>query len=270
MKTKFLFFVMILLFFLSVFAPAFAQDAETEGPRVIDNAGLLSAGQKAYLAQRIDFAAVTYNFDLVIVTENSIDSFEPGVWADNFFDNNGYGFGPDRDGCLLLLFETDEGWDFQFSDSGRGIKILNDTAFNKLEADVEKYLNANDFSGACDKFLLNWLNYLELEAKGRNYNFFYRWNAVLVIISWILALLTGVAVVMIWKSRMNTALAQTRADAYAVPGSLAYKVKTDRFLYSKVVKTKRQTKSSGGSALTSISKHVSSSGKKHSGRGRKY
>ena len=246
MKTRFLLFAMILS--ILFFAPVFGQDTGTAS-RLIDNAGIFSEREKSSFTSFIDNAAQNHDFDLVIVTENSIGSSEPGDWANSFFDNNGYGFGRSRDGCLLLIFNTDYGWDFQFSDSGRAVQILNDFAFNKLEADVWKYLEVNDFSNAAGKFFENWMVFLELDAKGRNYNFFFEWNVLLVIGSWVLALLTGCTVVMGWKKKMNTAQAQTQADAYTVQGSLSYKEKKDRLLFSNVTKIKRQTQSSSGSSL---------------------
>ena len=248
MKTKILFLAIIVFFSLS----AFAQD------RVIDNAGLLSAEQKSYLTERIASVAAAYNFDLVIVTESDIGMADPSDWADNFFDNNGYGLGPNRDGSIFLQVTGSR--DYWFSQSGRGLKILNNAAFNKLEDDTVKFLREDSYFEAYRAFISLWEQFLALDASGRSYNFFQQWNVVLLIISWVLALLTGFIVVMVWKSKMNTALAQTQADAYTVSGSLAYKVKTDRFLYSKVIKTKRQTQSSSGGSSRSSSR----------GRGGKY
>ena len=233
--------------------PVFAQDMGTGDSRVIDNAGLLSAGQAAYLAGRIDSVARTYNFDIVILTESDIGVSDPGRYADNFFDDNGYGYGLYRDGSILLQVTGNR--DYSLSPSGRGRKILNSTAFDKLETDTVKFLSDNNPFEAYNTFISVWEQFLALEADGRSYNFFYRWNAVLVVIVWIAALIIGGIVVLVWKSKMNTALAQSRADAYVVQDSLAFKEKNDSFLYSTVTKTKRQTQSSssGGSSRSSSS-----------------
>ena len=240
MKIKRLFFfVLMVLFTLTAFA------------QVIDNAGLLSQGQIASLEERIASIARTYKFDLVILTERNIGRSDPAQYADDFFDDNGYGQGPNRDGSLIL--QVTESRDYWFSSSGRGLEILNDTAFDKLEKDVVKYLREGMPFEAYQTFLSNWEEFLALDAKGRSYNFFHQWNAVLVIVSWVLALAIGIFTIVLWKSKMNTALAQTQANAYTVPDSLTYKEKKDRFMYSTVTKTKRQTESSssGGSRRSS-------------------
>jgi uncharacterized protein len=259
-KTKLLILpILFLLFSVQVFA----EDLILE--RIIDNAGLLSTSQKNELTILMNSIVEKYNFDLVIVTETSLGSIDPGDYADVFFDYNGYGRGDDKDGCLYLqVIETRDIW---FSTSGRGINILNPYAFQKLETDTIKYLSEGNSYAAFRAFILAWDQFLNLEAKGRNYIFVHQWNIVLVIIAWLVAFGIGFLIVHVWKKGMNTAIPQTQAAAYIVPGSLNFTAKKDSFLYSKVTKIKRQTQSSsGGSGGT----HISSSGRKHGGGGRKY
>jgi len=257
MKTKLLKLCFLLLIVFSV-SPAFSLE------RIIDKAGILSQQEKASLLAAIASAASTYNFDLVIVTEKNIGSSTPAEYADAFFDENGYGLGQNRDGCLFLL--VTESRDYRFSTSGRGVKILNSAAADKLVSSVVKLLKENNFNGAFNAFLIDWKEFLFLDAKGRNYNFFYQWNLVLVIIAWVLALAIGCIIVQIWKRGMNTALGQTQAAAYMIPGSLSFREKKDSFLYCTITKTKLQTENSpsGGSV------HSGSSGSSHGGRGGKF
>ena len=243
------------------FAPsAFARE------RIVDNAGLLGPQEKATLLKAVDDVASVYNFDLVIVTEKNIGASSPVEYADNFFDKNGYGQGQNRDGCLFLL--VTESRDYWFSTSGRGIRILNSAAEGKLENSVVQSLRANNFYGAFRDFLLDWEEFLILDAKGRSYNFFHQWNLVLVLIAWVLALIIGIIVVQSWKKGMETVLPQTQAAAYMVPGSLAFKEKKDSFLYSTVTKTKLQTQSSSSGSGKGL--HTGSSGSSHGGRGGKF
>jgi len=267
MKTKTIRFCLTLLFVFFV-SPAFASIYDLQG-RIIDNAGLLNPQERERLLAIISSAATTYSFDMVIVTEKSIGSSSPGQYADNFFDENLYGMAGmvgDRDGCLFLLVMDSR--DYWFSTSGRGIKILNSAAADKLESSVVKLLREDNYYGAFNAFLINWNEFLALDAKGRNYNFFHQWNVVLVIIAWVLALLIGFIVVQTWKSAMDTVLPQTQAAAYVVSGSLAFREKKDSFLYSTVNKIKLQTQSS--SSVSKGGLHTGSSGRSHGGRGGKF
>jgi len=254
-------FILLFLFLLSTL-PLFSQNSVRY--RVVDNAGLLSSYEKNSLMARLDSLSERYNLDLVIVTEHSIGTARPMDYADDFFDYNGYGLGLDRDGCLFLIVTGSR--DYWFSTSGRAIKLLNSTAFKKLESDAVKYLKNDNYYAAFNTYPENWELFLNLEAKGRSYNFFYRWNTVLLIIVWLIALAIGFIVVQVWKSSMNTALRQTQADAYMVAGSLDFNVKTDKFLYSVVTKSERSddSSSSGGGS------HTSSSGRSHGGGGGRY
>ncbi|MCL2213720.1 MAG: TPM domain-containing protein [Treponema sp.] len=254
-----IFLLIVLICFTS---PVFAQE------RIIDNANLLGASQKANLQRIITSIASQYKFDLVIVTERTIGYADPLAWADDFYDDNGYGFGVNRDGCLIL--QVVDSRDICVSTSGSGIDILNDYALNKVLNDAQRYLQGNNAYEAFNSFLANWQEFLSLDAKGgRRYNFFHQWNTVIVILAWALAFLIGFIVVHSWKAQMNTALSRTQAAAYIVPGSLSFRVKTDSFLYSTVTKTRRQTESSssGGSGG---GMRTSSSGRSHGGGGRKY
>jgi len=262
MKTKAIKFCLtfLLVFFVT---PAFASMYDLES-RIIDNAGLLKPQERTRLLDLISSAGAAYNFDLVIVTEKNIGASDPEKYADDFFDRNGYGQGQNKDGALFLLVTDSR--DYWFSTSGRGIKVLTYTAANKLESGVVKQLGENNFYGAFSVFLVNWNEFLSLDAKGRSYNFFHQWNIVLVLIAWALALAIGFIVVFAWKKAMDTVLPQTQAAAYVVPGSLAFREKKDSFLYSTVSKTKLQNQdsSSGGGV------HAGSSGRSHGGRGGKY
>ena len=255
MKVK-LFLLSLAIFFIS--SPLFAKS------RVVDSAGLLSAAEAASLQDLADTISVTYNFDLVIVTENDIDNAQPRDYADDFFDYNGYGLGQDRDGCLFLLVMGTR--DYWFSTSGRGIEIFNDAAAGKVEKDALNFLWNNDFYGAFTTFLTNWEEFLILDAEGSHYNFFREYNLIIVAIAWLVSLGIGFLVVGIWKKSMNTAIPQTQAEAYVIPGSLSFAVQQDQFLYSSISKTPRASDS--GPSGRGI--HTGSSGMSHGGRGGRF
>ena len=244
-------FIIFLLGFFIVFSvPVFAE-------RIFDNAGLLSAQEKENLEDMTNSIAAAYNFDLVIVTERDIGVVNPYDYADNFFNNN---IGISRNGGIFLHLTGSR--EYLFSTSGRGTGILNNTASGKLEADVIKFLREGQNYQAYRAFLLAWEEFLKLEARGRNFNFFHRWNAVLVAISWLIAFVIGIFVVQSWKKELNTVHPQTSAAGYMIPGSASFSAKTDSFLYSTVTKTKRQTQntSSGGTRSGSFSGRQGSRG----------
>lgn len=264
-------FVLIIIF-LSF--PLIAQDAYQK-QRIIDDAGLLTAAEISGLERRAEEIAKTYSIDLVIVTKTDLGGEGIIDYADDYFDYGGYGLdndgnnmGEDRDGVLFLQVTAER--DYRFSTSGRAINLLdkNDYAFDKLEKDMLKFLRVDDYAGAYYSFFEAMEEFLVLEAKGRRYNFFHRWNFVLVAVGWVVSFLIGLYSVNYWKSGMKIYLPIKQADSYFLAGSLAFSQQKERFLYSNVSKTIRVDSSTlgGGSGGT----RTSSSGRSHGGRSGKY
>jgi len=235
MKNKFFAFnLIVLVFFLS--APLSGQT------RVIDNAGILSAENKATLESMIEKISSAYNFDLIIYTERDIGGVNPIDYSWAFLDAAGLG-GETWDGCLFLQATANR--NYAFTASGRGSKILNPAAYSNLEGKVLAHLRNNDFFGAYLTYISIWEKYLALEANGRSYNIFTRYNLIFTAISWVLSLLIGLFVLRSWKAKMNTVLPKTEADAYMVPGSLNFTKQSDRFLYSTMTRIRRENRNSG-------------------------
>jgi uncharacterized protein len=239
--------------FLFLASPVFAQN------RVFDNAGLLSADEKSGLEGLLAQVASSFNFDLVIVTERDIGGASPMDYADDFFDYNGF---IDRDGCLFLQVTGTRDW--HFSTSGKGIKILNSSAFNKLKGDVVKFLKKDNPSGAFEAFVIDWVEFLVLEAQGKSYNFLRAYSVQLFIGAWVVSLLIALFSVYLMKVKMNNVHPKTEADSFIVPGSLVFTKQNDTFLFCTVTKTERQSDSSSSGS------HTSSSGRSHGGGGGKY
>ena len=68
---------------------------------------------------------------------------------------------------------------------------------------------------------------------------------IMIGVAWVLSFVIGCVIVFIWKKSMDNVRAQTHACDYVVSGSLSYREKKDRYLYSKVNKVRRQSSSSG-------------------------
>ena len=228
MKIK-LFLLLLIIFVVS--APIFGLD------RVVDTADLLSDAEKASLKGLLDTVSLNYDFDMVIVSVKQTGSTEPMDFANGFFDKNGYGIGKNRDGCLFLI--VTERKVFWFSTSGRGKKILTPTASKRLEKAAFNSFENNDFYNAFVAYARDWEKFLALDAKGRRYNFLYKYNAVFVLFAWLVSLGIGFLIVMKWRKGMNTAIPKKPIIAYIAPGSLSFTVQQDQLLYSTVTKTER-------------------------------
>lgn len=95
--------------------------ASAHPPRLVDNAGLLSQAEADSLRATLDQYSEELNFDIVVVTTNTLDGKTPRDYADDYFDYNGYGYGANRDGALFLRYINGSSKEVWLSTSGEGI-----------------------------------------------------------------------------------------------------------------------------------------------------
>ena len=77
--------------------------------QIIDNANLFSGSEMLEMEAVIERIESAHQVDMVILTTNDVpDDYSESMWrirdyADDFYDNGGYGMGPDFSGMLILL-----------------------------------------------------------------------------------------------------------------------------------------------------------------------
>ena len=89
-----------LFLFFALLAPARADAAET---RVFDQANLFTATEKQELERQIATERGKMKLDLVVVTTNEADGKSTEAYADDFYDQGGYGYGAKKSGVLYLI-----------------------------------------------------------------------------------------------------------------------------------------------------------------------
>ena len=83
--------LLVALLILSLSVTASAQ--KTYPPSVVDNAGLLSDGEISALEWEIQELRDSLELDIVIVTTYGTGYKTIQAFADDFYDENGYGYG---------------------------------------------------------------------------------------------------------------------------------------------------------------------------------
>lgn len=134
-------------------ADVFPQPAESQSvrSRLTDGAGLLSEADAARLLERLNTQSQAMDFDLVIVTANTLNGKSPQEYADDFYDSGSFGYGTEKDGILLLV--STENRDWYITTTGSGIRIFGQDALNELQDSFQGCLSAGDYAGAFDRFL---------------------------------------------------------------------------------------------------------------------
>lgn len=239
--------------------------------RVVDMAELLSDSDKTALLSKLDEISERQKLDIVVLTVNTLDGKTPRDYADDFYDYNGYGFGENKDGILLLVSMEDRDW--WISTTGYGITALTDAGIEYISKKFLSDLSDGDYAQAfttyaelCDQFIT--------QAKtGESYDtgnmpkepFNVAWN---ILVAFVIGLVVAVIVTSIMKKQLKTVQLKSEANNYVKANSMILTENRDLFLYNQVsrrARPKETDNSSGGSST-----HTSSSGSSHGGGGGKF
>ena len=105
--------------------------------RLADQADLLTPSAESRVLAVLDEISDRQQLDVVVVTTATLDGKTPMAYADDFYDENGYGFGSGRDGVLLLVSMEDRDW--WITTSGYGITVFTDAGMDYMS---EQFLPA--------------------------------------------------------------------------------------------------------------------------------
>ena len=245
---------------LLILALAIPVSATAPFPRIVDSADLLTAEEIQLLEEASYEFCVQYSLDAAILTVDSLGGVTIDVFADDYYDANGYGVGTDYSGLLLVVAMEER--ELYISTCGDAINRLSDRELDEIISNISYELSEENYYDAFQLFFGFTTLSLDYES-----------TAVVEVdtgINWLLSILTGAVVagitVLIMRGSMNTKRKQHSAGDYVRAGSYDLKNRQDIYLYSNVSKVRREQNKSGGG--TSV--HRSSSGRSHGGRGGKF
>ena len=250
--TIFLFLVLVVLAF-----PLAAEDLSL--PRIIDKVNVLSSEEKAELEKQIISIRNKYAFDLVILTVYDMETKNIQDYADDYYDYSGYGIGPGADGALLVhdLYNRE----IHISGSGKGTKVFNSGRTDNTIDRMIPSLKADQYFDAYLAFLERAEYHLDTYGEGGK-----GYKGILYIASAALALALSLVTFFSARTKYKTIRPQNFAANYIADGSSRFSLRNDTFISTNTSRS-RKSKSSGSS---SAGTHKSSSGRTHSGGGRKY
>lgn len=230
------------------------EETSAHSNRLVDEGDLLTAAQETAIARRLDEVSIDRQLDLVIVTEKTLGGKGRAAFADDYFDYNGYGFGDDHDG-ILLLYCPNEGVRY-ISTTGDAIDIFEGDNFDKLTSKIIPYFDRGDVSGAFLKFADTCDDII---GSARAFPVGLLIIALLIgaVLSWLIPMSS-------MKGKLKSVRSQSAAADYVRAGSMNLTQNRDVFLYANVTKTPipRDTSSRGGGGG---GVHVGSSGTSHGG-----
>ena len=269
MKRKIITIIVSLIFCMTLALPAAAMDGEEHPPRLVDEAELLTDDEESSLADKLDAVSDKWQCDVTIVTVDSLGSKTATEFADDYFDYNGYGYGNNDDGIMLVISMENRDW--AITTHAFGIEAFTDAGqefiMNKVIPPLgnESYYEAfSIFADQCDDFL-------EKARAGEPYdshNLPKESHAKLYILWIIPCLIAGaiLAFVLTIKEKKSLKSVMKKAGAGEYIGKVEINEKHDKFLYRNLDKVLIHDDDDDSGSST----HVSSSGETHGGSSGKF
>ena len=268
MNKKILSFIISLLVLLSISTIAFAE-GETSSvlPHFVDNAGLCDSYEASELSSKLLYKSEELQFDIVVVTVNDCEGKTATEYADDYYDYNGYGYGENHDGCLLLVDMSDRYmW---LSTTGYGITAITDYGIQYIIDDLTANMHTGNYYDAFNQFAELVSDFVNESRTEQPYDTNHKlrqpahFSAKNLFIALIAAVIISLIVISMIKKSYKPVRFKSNASDYLVNGSLVLNSSVDDFLYSSVSKTKIESDSGGGGSST----HSGSSGTSHGGGG---
>lgn len=255
----------------------FPMTAAAAGTYVIDEAGLLDAVSEEVLQESAAGIYETYGVELVILTVDTLGFKSAQEYADDSYDEGGYG----DNGILFLLAMAEREW--YISTTGTAIDALHDNALMEIEYEIIPYLSDGAYYEGFAKLQSILPYYLDqqitdsgteiyYDAQGERYTVDYDDygeapdSGINLFFSLILGAVIAAFALMGMRSTMNTKTAQRGAANYQTEGSYRLTRQQDLFLYSNVTKRPRQQNTGTPGARTGGGHHHSTMHRSHSGR----
>ncbi|TCT12975.1 uncharacterized protein EDC18_11049 [Natranaerovirga pectinivora] len=240
--------------------------------KVYDEANLLTSSEITTLNQRANELSQSLNMDIVIVTTLDNQGKTSRDYADDFYDYNGFGFGPDRDG-LLLLFNMDDR-EVYISTAGIAIRYLTDQRIERILDAVDPHLSSANYYEGVVAFLNNVEGYIRAGIPSNQHTVEEKKPNILGRIVMYLFISMGIGGIAVGVMASNNKGKSTvNEGTYLQNKALNIISSNDRHVNTRVthvtINTNSGSGSSGGSSGRSTV-HRSSSGRSHGGGGRKF
>ena len=250
-----------------------AATAQTP-PQLIDGADLLTISEEAALGSLLEEISKEVEAQIAVVTADTIDGRDIDGFINEFYDENGYGYGTDRSGVLLLVcMDTREYHMLSNGEAGDAITayeidqigeaIVPDLSEGNYADAFETYAEECRYyiSGYQNEYHSEYENEYEYEYENEYADTFDLGTHLLIAL--VIGLVVGGIVILVLVGQLKSVRRQDQANAYIRPGSLQLTQSGDYFMYRNVTRTaKPQNTSSGGGGS-----HMGG-GSRHSGGGR--
>lgn len=229
----------VILALMLCFALVLRADA-AQMPRLVDAADLLPQSQEAELLDRLDRISQELQVDVVIVTMESLGGYSADAVVEAYYDEYGFGIGPNRDGVLLLLSMAER--DYRILSNGFAADAITMSDIDTIGDHIVDELSAGEYMEAFMEFASLCVYEIEGERNGFPFAF-----GKSLLISLIIGFVVAFIVTGVMRAQLRSVKTQTGAREYTVPGSMNLTRSADLFLYRTVDRRRKPQNTSSGS-----------------------
>lgn len=236
--------------------------------KVVDEADLLTESEEEKLQKQLSKIAETYQCDVAVVTMNAIDGTDIQYFTDEYYYENGYGYGDELDGIILLVdMDTRK---FHLATRGDAIRIFTDYGLETIDDLITPSLRKGNYYKAFAKFGSLAEDFIKEANSQEPYDVRHTYKEPMAIwlrllITFGVGLLAAVIVLIGLFAQLKSVGVEKKAQEYIRAGSFRVTRQRDIFLYRNVSRRKIEKNTSGGGRGGSTT-HKSAGGGRSGGR----
>ena len=174
------------------------------------------------------------------MTTNSLDGKSIDSYLSSTYDAEGFGYGENHDGVLLLICMEAREW--RILSNGFAGEAIDPDAIEKIGEAFTSDLSDGNYAEAFDTFADKCEYYLDGYLNGFPFEF-----GKALLISLGVGILIALGITKGWKKQLKSVQKQSKANAYVKAGSMKITQSGDYFMYRNLTKTQRQKSSSSSS-----------------------
>ena len=230
--------LLVLMLCAALVITAYAADAEES--LIIDNADLLADYDEILLEQKLSKISKAYQAQLIVMTIDSLDGENIDTYLESVYDTQGFGYGQNHDGVLLLVCMDIREW--RILSNGFAGEAITPDIIDKIGDAFTSDLTDGNYASAFKTFANKCEYYLDGYLNGFPFEF-----GKALLISLGVGILIALGITKGWKKQLKSVQKQSKANAYVKAGSMKITQSGDYFMYRNLTKTQRQKSSSSSS-----------------------
>lgn len=252
----------VLLSFVTAL-PALAEGRQ----KVVDMADLLDEEQEEKLQEQLSGIADKYQCDVAVVTTNSCEGKSPRNYTDDYYEQNGYGYGKNYDGIMLMVSMGER--KFHLATQGKAMSVFTEYGLQKIDDLISGKLSDGKYYAAFKKFGELTEEFILEAQKGTPFDEKHEYRERMGIglrlgIAFAAGVVIAAIVLLVLFGQLRSVGTEKNAREYVREGSFHLTRQRDIFLYRTVSRIKKEKPKSGGGVGGSIT-HTTSGGRSAGG-----